>query len=1507
MGRPPRHTPADPSLGRLDRATTASSGVSGAAGGVTATGTTVIGRDDRGTTPVDHSAIDAALREALRTDLALPPPLMLLPMRIEYRVVDMQVPVRVSDAVASLFKNDADVELSKTDDPVAVRLRANVGSRTGPAGAAKWSLDPSRLILKSRQEIWFRWFPDDSFTLRGVPPATDAETAALQRFSAASVGKTWTAIDDPAVLSAWQALSREIAPERALFFLRNPAGGDPNHLAALGTMTMLPAQIVLFALDSSGAVSELGRGAAIDPALRYTMRGLAADGWLANFSAALQAGMGLRLAAKTAVDAALAADWIIAIGLSPGDGAVQLKNLIEDRVANGEFAFLPQDSATNNAPGQPSPYKTPRADLGAFLAEAAAVEGGVLSSPLTQSAEIFAEAAGLDVETVARAPGSADLAYENARAMLRVVGPALIDTAVERTAAIAAIDEEEVVDVFADAMMARGPLPPVRFGKNPFGVLPVTALAGLTPLASDGDHVNRIEGFIRDFAAVIVDQSQPAADALVPLIEPGDPQAADKLDAILKLNPVSRRIEVSTVGQSDARALGCAYVTSAAHPVADYLSELQRRSIGALADPVASDTGWPLLYRLARLSLTKSTVFLAIKADPAFSNLKLNLRAQTTTGVEQEALNNVFTKIAPLSLGAVATRRPPGFSDVVGARLQRTSAQVLAGLKRLQEIAAEPDGVAKLEMLLMETIDLFQHRMDAWATGLAYRRLAKRRRAGLKGLAGGAWGMLGKLRPASATGSTDGFIQAPSMDQAVTAAVLRSAYLRHGGAFAIGLDSASVRQGLDLLDLLQAGISPGEALGYLGERLLHERKQDALISRLRDLFPILDPRDSSSLEIRLFDGLRLLGANVATLVSASEVAPVVALQRTLADHFDTLADIVMAEAAHLRVQGQADAANAWLQVLSGETIPGLPSVLRTRRSGHGSSHRIAVLLAPAAPSGNDTPRAIAEPSLAALAAERLGVFGQAVVRLTVHDPSGGAAFERDYKLEGDLGLKPIDLLVGGESEVILRARHRLARDWRDDAAMRAQVGPLPEHDIVSYMNRDRPVTIDLGAGPVPPAPLLAKATDLRRVSSQGRLLEPGDLSAAADPAKPLGDSAERDLVLASAAALADRAKPLAARITVDLGALRNAMGAAIAAARELQRRRDQGADAAQIALLVAGLETLHSTLDTALLAVSRYGEPGALRFTTTTEIADDPDDLERSLTALAAKLQDKAARLTAALPPAVPPGNAVSAHALRNGLMAALRGALDGDALRILPPFPRSPETTPLLAAATTVSAALDEWRQARGRVRRTIELFDQAPWKAYPNNDAATGADDPEADPRADEGVAPRARLFCNLVAARNPATAASFAGFVADEWAERRPSRLQQTGLSINYDSPQSEAPQALLLCEPSGPGMGAWSPAAAAGMVAETIRLMKMRALSAQQRPLSGPLFRAANQIPFLFARGAPPRPRIPAQQYRFIGALNAFSVDATFLSAAAGANVGIAGAGFNEIGGFGKVKE
>jgi hypothetical protein len=1368
-----------------------------------------------------------------------------------------------------------------------------------------WRLDATEVTFNTRREIWFRWYPDDDFSLRGIAPPTEAESAALGRFDAACAGKPWHALDDAAVVSAWQACSREVEPERALHLLRHRADpGDPNYLQKIGQVALLPEKVALFALDEAGSASLLAEGSMIDPALRYSFKELQSGGWMTDFDVALKAGMGLRLSAASAVTKALGAAWIIAVGICTDDGASALTTLIDDAVANGGFAFLPQDTPTNNTPQTPTSYRTPRADLLGFLQTAADAERGVLASPLNQSAEIFAEALGLDVTRVATAPNSGDLAFEDARAMVRVIGPALIDTAVDHTAALQGIDENEIIDLFADAALARGPLPPVRFGKNPYGVLPVVKLGALAPLASDTDRQQRIEAFMRNFALIVGTEAQSAASS-VPVIEPGDPDAADKLEAILKLNPVSRRLEVGTVLQHGAKALGCAYVTSDAHPAAAYLADLARQPLGDLPDPAADDTTFPLLYRLARLSLAKTTILTAVNADLAPGGVKLNLRVHLTR-LEEAKLNLTSRTMASLSLGSLASRRAGGLAAHVSDALRSASGRFLAALQRLEAIAGENDGVARLETLLMETIDLFQHRIDAWATGVAYRRLVKRRRAGGQGLVGGYWGMLGRLRPGSVTGRTDGYVQAPSPHQAVTAAVLRSAHLRHrgNGAFAIGLDSARVRRGMKLLEMLQAGLSPGEALGYLAERKLHDRRQDILVFRLRDLFPLRDPRDDAALEVRLSDGLAFLGVDIATRVPPAEVAPLRALQDDLRGDFDALADIVLAEATHLRAMGQADAANAWLQVLSGETIPGRPSVLRTRRNGHGSGHRVVVLIDPAEPQSGDTPRAVAEPALAALAAQRLANFASAFVRVAVGNVDGGAPAILQFTLAGDLGLAPIDLLVGGDSEIVLRARHRLVSLWRSDATLRGTLGPLPDRDIVSFINQTRPVTVDLDAGPTTARTLAGLAAELRRAVAQGRMLEPGDLSAAADPALPLTDALERDLLAGSSAALAHRATALLNRLGADLAALRAAIGPAVAGARNHRRLVDEGADAVALALAMNAFETLRQALDATLLNVSHYAEPGALRFISTAELAADPDEFDRGLTALAARLADKTSGLAAAVPPAAAAANAAAARAQRNVLIAALKAALDGDAQPILPPLARLAATTPLLQAAVQqVPPALADWRAVRAKVARISMLFAEDPWRAYATADAATGADDADADPRSDEGLAPRARLFGTLVSTSNPSGAESFTGFAADEWAEQRPSRMQQTGLALNYDSPQSEPPHALLLCEPAGPGAPAWSPQGAAEMVAETIGLMKTRALSAQARPLPGPLFPFANQIAF---RQSPFAPRIPERMLNFV-ATTAVAADSTLVVSASATDVGVTGTGLFEISGFSKVKE
>ena len=1461
------------------------------------TSTNVLGRSAAPTTTeprITQISPSARLAAAIAQDVSAPPPLMLLPLRLEYRVVEINAPLTLAGNVAAILRNTPGVTVppappKPTDD-----------------AATSFRLNATAVTFTTQRQIWFRWYPDEDFTLHGVAPPTKEETQAIKRFDASIGSKLWFSLDDPDVVSAWQTLSREMAPERALHLIRHRGDpGDPKFLEKLGKITLLPEKVALFALGTSGPPVLLGEGKAIDPALRYSLANVQQGGWHTDFNAALDAGMGLRLTGN-AVQTALDASWIIAVGLAKEAGATAMNTLLADAVANGAFAFLQQDTPTNNTPNEPTPYQTPRANLLAFLRTAVDAEKGVLASPLPQSAELFAEALGVDLLNVANAPFSGDLAFEDARAMLKVIGPALIDTAVDNTAALSGINEETVIDFFKDTITSRGPLPAVRFGKNPYGVLPVIDLDGLTRLASDTDTEASIEAFIRNFATTIINASQAAADATVPVLQPGDPNAEAKLEAILKLNPVSRRVEVATVGTQDVQALGCSYVTNNTHPAAQYLGDLARAPIDSLPDPTAADTEFPLLYRLARLSLLKTTLVAVASEFPILSGPRLSTRV-LLTGDEARRFDLASSTLAGRSLSSLAVEKLIS----LGARadiFQSRSSNFLSGILRLEAIAQGPDGAARLETLLMETIDLFQHRIDAWATGIAYRRLVKRRRAGRDGLVGGYWGMLGRIRPNSTTGTTDGYLQAPSPHQAATSAILRSTHLRHQGtgAFNVGLDSARIRRGLRLLEMLQAGISPNEALGYIAERILHDRNQDIHIFTLRDRFPLRDPRDDTAIEIRLSDGLLFMNATIDATFPPASVAPLQALQLDLRKEFDALADIVMAESTHLRLMGSTDAANAWLQVLSGDTIPGLPSVLRTRRSGHGSTYRIAVLIDPVDPKANDTPRAIAEPTLATFANDVLQRFDQSFVEVTIPGASGTGTVKLRFILKRDLGLEPIDLLIGGEAEVLLRARHRLISLWRDDSTIQAQLGPIPDRDIVTFINETRPVTFNLDLGTPTVRSLIGSATELKRAVTQGRTLEPSDLSAAADPEIRLTDQLERDLLVGTSNSLAVRATLLAEKINTRLTVLRNAIGPVVAAARNYRRLVDEEANAATLAQALNELTTLRRRLEAELLLVSRFAEPSALRPLTTSQMIADPDDLQRSLGAIADRLQLKTTALSTSLPPATAPATSSGARVVRDRLIAAIKGALDGDGLPVLPPFARVNATTPLIKPSPErVRPWLADWIPVRAKVRRITTLFDIEPWRAHITAEAATGADAADVDERPDEGIAPRAHLFGTFVVKRNPIGMNPYAGFVADEWAEQRPSRMQRTGLAINYDSPQSEPPHVVLLCEPSGPSAPAWAPASAAAMVAEAIALMKTRALTAQDRPLPGPLFPFANQVPFKqSASGA--EPRIPVRPFTPVP--GGFTVvDAGFVLAPAKANVGISGGGFFETGGFSKVRE
>src|SRR5829696_8141905 len=136
----------------------------------------IIGRA-RGRSVTDSArvALERDVLNSVREDLEAPPPLLLLPLRLEYRVIEGETPLRVTGPVREMFREDASVVIERPARSSAV--------------APEWRLDAAAVTLRRRREIWFRWFADDDFALRGVAPPTEGEMAALSRFDSGVAGK----------------------------------------------------------------------------------------------------------------------------------------------------------------------------------------------------------------------------------------------------------------------------------------------------------------------------------------------------------------------------------------------------------------------------------------------------------------------------------------------------------------------------------------------------------------------------------------------------------------------------------------------------------------------------------------------------------------------------------------------------------------------------------------------------------------------------------------------------------------------------------------------------------------------------------------------------------------------------------------------------------------------------------------------------------------------------------------------------------------------------------------------------------------------------------------------------------------------------------------------------------------------------------------------------------------------------------------------------------------------
>ncbi len=448
-------------------------------------------------------------------------------------------------------------------------------------------------------------------------------------------------------------------------------------------------------------------------------------------------------------------------------------------------------------------------------------------------------------------------------------------------------------------------------------------------------------------------------------------------------------------------------------------------------------------------------------------------------------------------------------------------AEQLRALELMQDLPT-----ARLERIFAEHIDCCTYRVDAWKLGLVQLRLASMRYEGLRksgemeikrGLYLGSYGWLEDIRPSTATlttpdlddalgrvfnshgepslrqdSSNGGYIHAPSVNHAVTAAIMRSGYLADASSanpdtLSVNLTSGRVRRALGVLEGIRNGQSLAALLGYQFERGLHDRHHvagsdemifvDEFIYKLRKAFPLgsehLDSTRTSAdvpieaIEARnVVDGLALVdyikrvgnqhypfGRSDLPAADHDQAEAINAEVDRLLDLNDSVADLALAESVHQMAQGNYGRAAATLDAYSNATFPPLPDVVQTPRSGIALTHRVALHLDPATPAADPlatTPRAVAEPAINAWLEGILPPPSSVSCHVTYFDVGAGSEVSVPVT-QADLGLQPIDLLY------VLDMESPPAMTSLDDMVIRYVVShysPRPDSPItIRYMGR----------------------------------------------------------------------------------------------------------------------------------------------------------------------------------------------------------------------------------------------------------------------------------------------------------------------------------------------------------------------------------------------------------------------------------------------------------------------
>ncbi|MBB2701484.1 UNVERIFIED_ORG: hypothetical protein GGI66_006205 [Rhizobium esperanzae] len=1413
-----------------------------------------------------------------------------------------------------------------------------------------------------------RIYPDDISVTKDRTELTAGEVGAGEEYWSNLNGIANDRSRPVAERGAWERLVREVGAYRAPYVAsqtKNGYGQEPRAVSAPALASLLPDQWIVsgwvgdrqaFVAASGPVKPDLAVGLAQEKDLRLNIDpagGLRLDKdtlWLGDYEQAEAVGMAVTVdllnvegAPHVGPDENITTLLAFGVrGLKPGmtveAQAAELLDVIDRHNRHHGASFLAQGTPTNNLKGVRSPWQS---SPDAFSAQPTNKDGdaGFPDDVLRgrgSNAEVLAYALGLKPGQLGGLVNGGLREQELARHMNEalfpvtwgeIIGNFMLPNIIESPTDDELVPTLSAANSFAlqhfrDFARARGPLPAVLLGKQPYGILPITYTEAWRRTNSEPPMLEKLSSLLhklRPFwshASRLAPKLSPevgaldaASRALVEILGQGPvphPESYGIRTVTGENGTLARSLEhpdlinvgteqgtaaLATAAQSKLYKLMLAAIPGIpprarilnyemgdsvllTMPAVDdgadivpYLEVLATASVGGIMKGTLWGDAQPprdLLYHLLIRSLLianeQSALAIARSLAPkSFTDFALAGRGEffaVDTPVTRSTFTTIQTKIstlaeqhgfavednsiASLSLADLAAR-PQDFLAIAVEEQDaspppaRMFVDTQSAIAALAQAAPSP---ATLARLMGETLALNSNRLDAWITSIATRRLETLRRRKAEGLRIGAYGWLLDLPkqpedlPRGGAGGAPvkparqvGWVHAPSIAQAQTATILRSAELSHGNLDSsvarIDLTSARVRTASALLDAVHNGQPLGAVLGYRLERSLQDGQKFGAINALRAQFPqrsvpaaendreqvlprdVIDGEQAWSAWRRwkggtAGDGLRQLYDALFSNIDA-EMAGIDGL-------VEAVADLLVADGVHSIVTGNHRRAAASLNAIAtGGTLPSGIDVVKTPRSGQAITHKVIIPLG-AARAGNDgwsdaAPRAKLMPALENWARGLLGPANKWTISLQSEGPPQSISVAE--LVPPICALDVISEVSGGSGEL----------------------SPLAER-IIALAGTKRAIVEDRNW-----TRLLALAATAKDVLVACRSLTRADLQRPDDPGSPRPT--------------ADDVKT----IRESFDALLKEVATAV---ETLEQAFEDGADepAADADILRASLRQLAGygiasavfpeQADVAGMAKAAMGAGRVRLNAVAAATAGKPEKEKRD------PLEILTAEMKALLGPLAVPTIPLRSAELQENAVSDDPGPAKLDNW-----LSQNSRVRPALMNLEDLRAFSEMIGERRGPAPRVFQIpREQNRWLAGPLKKREFADGDQKNRLRRFDTFS---GSLTHIVAVGDGPVGPEIEGLVVDQWTEVIPSTVQTTGVGLYYDAPNARAPQSLLLAlHPDPDNAQPWSWRMMEAMLLDTIELARLRTVDISQL---GPT--AIDQyLPAIYARDGIP---------------------------------------------------